>query len=137
MTRDEAEAAYDVQLDRLANSLHALADKVRTTGSTYRLRPGFGAKPEGFNRVWLATDVQQLVLKWVGEHNSHLVCLLFAAVEAEHATARATPGQLLDSAIGALEQFGTLPADGAQVTLPREAAGPLAEIALRGAGVIR
>jgi hypothetical protein len=128
-TREQAEQEYDEQLDRLVTSLHALANEAARAGDARRPRfDGISSTRVAVDRMMLATDVQHLILRWAGQQNSHLVCLIFAALRAEHASARSTPGELLDQAITGLE--GIM---GAADATPTE----LADLALRGAGVIR
>jgi hypothetical protein len=130
--KTDPEHEYDVQLDRLVNSLHALADEVRREGDARRSRfEGISSTRRPVDRTILASDVHDTVMNWVGRKNSNLTCLMFAAIRAEHPTARSTPAELLDQAITALQDVG--PAD------PHTEAehAELAEAALRGAGVIR
>lgn len=120
---------YDIQLDRLANSLHALADQVRNEGDATRVRyVGISSERRPIDRTILASDVHDAVMHWVGQKNSHLTCLMFAAIRAEHATARSTPAELLDQAATGLDSIM-----GAADATAEE----MAELALRGAGVIR
>lgn len=131
-TREQAEHDYDVQLSRLVNSLKALASRVEHAGDARRLRTvGMSSRGVQPDRTFLASDVHDLILGWVGEKNSHLTCLMFAAIRAEHATSRGTPAELLDHAITALQDVG--PAD----PHAEDEHAELAEAALRGAGVIR
>lgn len=130
MTARDPEHYYDVQLDRLVNSLHSLADEVRNIGDARRTRfEGLSSTQRKVDRTFLASDVHDRVMQWVGAKNSHLTCLMFAAIEAEHVTAHLTPAQLLDRAATALEGSD------------RWVHGPdpetVAETVLRGAGVIR
>lgn len=126
-TREQAEADYDTQLARLVTSLRALAGRVEHAGDAQRLRTvGLSSQRIQPDRTFLASDVHDLILGWVGERNSHLTSLMFAAIQAEHAAARATPAEMLDAAATALGRF-------ADIEDPERAA----EVALRGAGVIR
>ncbi len=134
LTREEAEHAYDVQLDRLVNSLRSLADKVLYDGDARRARyVGISSERRAVDRTFLASDVHDLVMEWVGRRNSNLTCLMFAAIQAEHPTARATPAELLDQAATALDE-ALQPENG---HIGDDAGEWLAEIALRCAGVIR
>lgn len=119
------EHEYDTQLTRLANTLRALADEVEREGQRWRTQPPSLSRQSRPDRVWCASEVQNVVLRWLGRQNSDLVCLWYAAVRAEHATARETPAVLLDKAATALADRN--------VPMPET----LADAALRGAGVIR
>lgn len=130
-SREQADAAYDTQLARLVNSLHALAAEVEQVGNA-RPRPvGMSSRRVQPNRTILASDVHDRILGWVGQKNSSLTCLMFAAIDAEHVTARGTPAELLDAATTGLQDVG--PAD----PHTEDEHVLLAEAALRGAGVIR
>ena len=132
MPARDPEHDYDVQLDRLVNSLHALADKAKAVGNARTPRyDGISSTRRKVDRTFLASDVHDLVMAWVGDRNSHLTCLMFAAIEAEHPTARSTPAQLIDQAATALE---TAAGDGVWEAGEAER---WADVALRGAGVIR
>lgn len=132
ITQEEAEHAYDVQLAHLVNSLRALADKVEHDGNARRARfVGISSERRAVDRTILAGDVHDLVMEWVGRRNSNLTCLMFAAIQAEHASARATPAELLDLAATGLDA-----AAGEGVWETGEAE-KWADVALRGAGVIR
>ena len=135
MVARDPEHEYDVQLDRLVNSLHALADKAKAVGNARTPRyDGISSTRRKVDRTFLASDVHNLVMAWVGDRNSHLTCLMFAAIEAEHPTAHLTPAQLLDRAATALEPR-VVPFVGQGGATSH--AEMLADIALRGAGVIR
>ena len=135
MPARDPEHDYDVQLDRLVNSLHALADEVRNIGDARRPRfEGISSTRRPIDRTILASDVHDTVMNWVGRKNSNLTCLMFAAIEAEHPTAHLTPAQLLDRAATALEPR-VVPFVGQGGATSH--AEMLADIALRGAGVIR
>lgn len=130
MTREEAEHAYDVQLTRLVNGLHALADALERAGNCHRGHPSGYGREAHVDRVWAASEVHRRLLGWLGQHNGDLMLLWYAAVKAEHAGARSTPAEMLDRAATAVGDAGMLAGpDGAEVLV--------AEAALRGAGVLR
>lgn len=128
-TREQAEYDYDVQLGRLVNSLKALASRVEQVGDARRLRAVGLSAP--IDRTFLASDVHDLIMGWVGEKNSHLTCLMFAAIAAEHPGGRGTPAEMLDGASSALA------AAAGEGVWERGEKERWAEVALRGAGVIR
>lgn len=135
-TQEQAEHDYDVQLGRLVNALRGLADRVEHAGDAHRPRTlGMSSTRTRPDRTFLASDVHDLVLGWAGERNSHLTSLMFAAISAQHATARGTPAELLDrAATGIAEVAHDTP--GCEVVAD-DALVALAEAALRGAGVIQ
>jgi hypothetical protein len=128
MPARDPEHDYDVQLDRLVNSLHALADEVRNIGDARRTRfEGISSVRREVDRTILAGDVHDRVMQWVGRPNSNLTCLMFAAIQAQHPTARSVE-DLIAGAATALDRFA-----GCWDATTTEQA----EAALRGAGVIR
>lgn len=85
MSARDPEHEYDVQLDRLVNSLHALADQVREVGDARRPRfVGISSTRRKIDRTILASDVHDMVMQWVGRPNSNLTCLMFAAIDADY-----------------------------------------------------
>ncbi len=130
LTKDQADDLYDRALSHLASDLRHLAADVERLGKTYQPMPGRAHDPK-LTRVWAASEVHNKVLSWLGQHNGALLGLWWAAVEAEHATARSTPAELIDHAATALEA-----AAGEGVWEAGESE-KWADVALRGAGVIR
>lgn len=120
LTREAAEAEYDKAVAGIANQLRALANEVERAGYSYT------SGPDPRTRAWTATEVVNVIHRWLARGD--LGVLIFRAIEAEHATARSTPGELLDLAITGLE--GIMGAADAT-------AAEMADLALRGAGVIR
>lgn len=120
LTKDEAETNYDKMVGYIANQLRALANEVEKAGYSYT------SGPEARTRVWTATEVGTVIYRWLARGD--LGVLVVRAVEAEHATARSTPGELLDLAATGLESI---------MGAADASAEELADLALRGAGVIR
>ncbi len=130
LTREDAEHQYDVMVSALTNQLHHIAESLRIIGESHR-SPGTNRK----GRVECAMAIQDALIRRPSLSDT-LRRLLEAAIAAEHPTARATPAELLDQAATALEgQEVSL--WGSVVTLDGSDAERLADLTLRGAGVIR
>lgn len=141
-TREQAEHDYDVQLGALVQQLHHVAEEIRRR-EEYRI-------DQGEDRVQCARGIQTSLLQRFALDRGPLQKLLDCAIRAEHPTARATPAELLDQAITALQEpTASLLRRAAEAIddvldlaphgkLSRvHAPEVLAEAALRGAGVIR
>ena len=124
MPKSDAAEDYDAALAGLVNQLHHIAETVRREGESWR------DPSRRLDRVQCAMFIRGAIYERPALHQL-VTRLLYAAIEAEHPTARSTPAQLIDGAATALEdRIGDLIRTGDDVE-------ELAEAALRGAGVIR
>lgn len=120
-TAEAAEGYYLGEVASIAQKLRRLADTVDRLGVEVRTNSVNGQRPSRSDAVY---EIDKKLREFTG-----LGLLWWYAIEADHASARLTPAQLLDQAATGVEK-----AMGDDLAHDPE---ELAEAALRGAGVLR